>query len=148
MWAHKCLWAFVNQNGNVLCNETGRRSVQRSKRIIVWLHWINPWSFLLALHLFVVRNSGCFTWVRLQQSQEQRYPSLTVREWFLSVQTKARLPMLAIVTVWTGVNACDCTRGLYRRRRRESALKVDSRRKIPCRTLESNLPQRRAGPTI
>ena len=30
----------------------------------------------------------------------------------------------------------------------ESALTVDSRRKIPCRIVESNLPQRRAGPTI
>ena len=31
---------------------------------------------------------------------------------------------------------------------RESALKVDSGRKIPCRTGESNLRQRRAGPTL
>ena len=30
----------------------------------------------------------------------------------------------------------------------ESALKVDSGRKIPCRTGESNLPQRRAGSTL
>ena len=31
---------------------------------------------------------------------------------------------------------------------RESALKADSGRKIPCRTGESNLPQRRAGSTL
>ena len=31
---------------------------------------------------------------------------------------------------------------------RESALKVDSGRKIPCRIGESNLPQRRAGPSL
>ena len=31
---------------------------------------------------------------------------------------------------------------------RESALKVDSGRKIPCRSGKSNLPQRRAGPTL
>ena len=31
---------------------------------------------------------------------------------------------------------------------RESALKVDSGRKFPCRIGESNLPQRRAGPTL
>ena len=31
---------------------------------------------------------------------------------------------------------------------REFALKVDSGRKIPCRTGESNLPQRRAGPML
>ena len=46
------------------------------------------------------------------------------------------------------VNACDCTRGVYGHRKRESALKVDSGRKIPCRTGESNLRQRRAGPTL
>ena len=32
--------------------------------------------------------------------------------------------------------------------RKESALKVDPERKIPCRTGESNLCQRRAGPTL
>ena len=32
--------------------------------------------------------------------------------------------------------------------RRESALKVDSRRKIPCRTGESNLRRQRAGPML
>ena len=31
---------------------------------------------------------------------------------------------------------------------RESALKVDSRRKIPCRTGESNLRRQRAGPML
>ena len=31
---------------------------------------------------------------------------------------------------------------------RESALKVDARRKFPCRTGKSSLPQRRAGPTL
>ena len=37
----------------------------------------------------------------------------------------------------------DCTDAV-----RQPALKVDSGRKIPCRTGESNLPQRRAGPTL
>ena len=46
----------------------------------------------------------------------------------------------------TNVNGCNCTRCLVTVR--ESALKVDSGRKIPCRTRESNLRQRRAGPTI
>ena len=49
-----------------------------------------------------------------------------------------------IFNVHTDVNACDCTRGC-RDTATESALKVDSRRKIPCRTGESNLRQRRAG---
>ena len=43
-----------------------------------------------------------------------------------------------IFNVRTSVNACDCT----------PAVKVDSGRKIPCRTGESNLRKRRAGPTL
>ena len=39
------------------------------------------------------------------------------------------------------VNAYDCTRRCTDTVR-ESALKVDTRRNIPCRTGESNLPQR------
>ena len=50
-----------------------------------------------------------------------------------------------IFNVRTNVDACDCTRG-GTDTVRESALKADSGRKIPCRTGESNLPQRRAGP--
>ena len=49
--------------------------------------------------------------------------------------------------VRTDVNARHCARGCTDTER-ESALKVDSGRKIPCRTEESNLPQRRAGPTL
>ena len=47
----------------------------------------------------------------------------------------------------TNCNARDCTRGCTDTVR-ESALKVHSGRKIPCRTGESNQPQRRAGPTL
>ena len=49
--------------------------------------------------------------------------------------------------VRTDVNACDCTRGCADTVR-ESALKVDSGRKIPYRVGESNLRQWRAGPTL
>ena len=52
-----------------------------------------------------------------------------------------------IFNVRADVNACDCTQGCTDTVR-ESALKVDSGRKIPCHTRESNLPQRRAGPTF
>ena len=52
-----------------------------------------------------------------------------------------------IFNVRTDVNACDSTRGCTDTVT-ESALKVDSRRKLPHRTGESNLPQRRAGPTL
>ena len=44
-------------------------------------------------------------------------------------------------------NACDCTRGCTNTVR-ESALKVDSGRKIPCHPVESNLRRRRAGPML
>ena len=49
-----------------------------------------------------------------------------------------------ILNVRTDVNTCDCTRGCTDTVR-ESALKVDSGRKIPCRTGESNLLRQRAG---
>ena len=52
-----------------------------------------------------------------------------------------------IFDVRTDVNACNCTQG-YTDIVTESALKVDSGRKIPCRTGESNLRQRRAGPML
>ena len=49
-----------------------------------------------------------------------------------------------IFNVGTDVNACDCTQGCTDTVR-EFVLKVDSGRKIPCRTEESILRQRRAG---
>ena len=52
-----------------------------------------------------------------------------------------------VFNVRIDVNACDRTRGCTDTVR-ESALRVDSGRKIPCRTGESNLRQRRAGPAL
>ena len=52
-----------------------------------------------------------------------------------------------IFTVRTVVNAGDCTRGCADTLR-ESSLKVDSGKQNPCRTGESNLRQRRAGPML
>ena len=52
-----------------------------------------------------------------------------------------------IFIVRRDVNACDCTRECTDTVR-ESALKVDSERKIPCRNGESNLPRRRASPML
>ena len=52
-----------------------------------------------------------------------------------------------IFNVRTYLNAYDCTRGCTDTVR-ESALKADSGRKIFCRTGESNLSQRRAGPML
>ena len=79
---------------------------------------------------------------------------------FLSLIVRAGYVCVAIIhrtLTWTTgslscaqmlVNACDCTRGVYGHRKRESARKVDSGRKIPCRTGESNLRQRRDGPML
>ena len=52
-----------------------------------------------------------------------------------------------IFNVRTDVNARDCTRGCADTVR-ESALKVDSGKKIPCRNGESNQRQRRDGPML
>ena len=52
-----------------------------------------------------------------------------------------------IFNVRTDVNASDCARGCTDTVRK-SALKVDSGRKILCRTGESNLRRWRAGPTL
>ena len=52
-----------------------------------------------------------------------------------------------ILKVCADVNACDCTWGCTDTVR-ESALKVDSGRKISCRTGKSNLREQRAGPTL
>ena len=52
-----------------------------------------------------------------------------------------------IFNVRTDVNACDCARGCTDTVR-ESALIFNSGRKIPCRTGESNLRRRRAGPML
>ena len=49
-----------------------------------------------------------------------------------------------VFNVRTDVNACDCTRG-FTDTVRESALSVDSGRKISPRTGESNLRRRRVG---
>ena len=52
-----------------------------------------------------------------------------------------------IFNVLSDVNACNCTWGCTDTVR-ESALKVDSGRKIPFGTGESNQRQRRAGPML
>ena len=49
-----------------------------------------------------------------------------------------------IFNMRTDVNACDCTQGCMDTVR-ESALKVDSGRKIPCHTGELNLHRQCAG---
>jgi len=55
---------------------------------------------------------------KAQPSQEQRYPFLSVCVGFLCVQTMVWLPAFGILNVHTGVDACNCTQGLYRCRKR------------------------------
>ena len=104
--------------------------------------------FFLALNSSLAGNSGRLTWVRLQQPQEQRYPFLTVRSVFSCLHTRVWLRCVGFFLTCTqmlkhAIAHEGCTDTV-----RESALKVDSGRKIPCRTGESNLPQRRADPTL
>ena len=49
-----------------------------------------------------------------RQPQEQCYPFLSVCAVCLCVQTMLWLPVFGIFNVLTDVDACDCTRGLYR----------------------------------
>ena len=93
-------------------------------------------------------NSGCFPWGK-PAATESRYPTYGacwVFECF-HYPTNSDLDY-RIFNVHTQVNAWDCTRGCMDTRKRESALKLDSGRKIPCRTGESNLRQWRDGPLL
>ena len=66
----------------------------------------------------LVGNLGRLTWVRLQHRQKLHYPFLKVCAILPCVQTKVWLPVIGLFNVHTGVHACDCTRGLYRHRKR------------------------------
>ena len=79
---------------------------------------------------------------------ESRYPTHGACWVFLRFHNPLNSDMdCRIFNVRTDVNACSCTWGCMDTIR-ESALKVDSGRKIPYRTRESNLRQRRAGPML
>ena len=71
-------------------------------------------------------HAGCFSVSTIQQNSNMDYRIFYVR---------------------TDFNACKYTRR-FTDTLGESALKIDSRRKLPCRTEESNLHQQRAGPTL
>ena len=82
------------------------------------------------------------------EEKQPEFPMLKKMERLRSrAQSESGGLVYGIFNVRTDVNACDSARGCTDTVR-ESALKVGSGRKIPCRTRESNLPQRRAGPTI
>ena len=94
-----------------------------------------------------IGNSGCFPRGK-PAATESRFPTFCACWVFQCFFHQTNSDMdYGIFNVPTDVNACTRTRGRTDTLI-ESALKVDSGRKIPCRTAESNLRQRRAGPTL
>ena len=92
-------------------------------------------------------NSGCLPRGK-PAATESRYPTYGACWVFECFRNAPNSDMdYGIFNAHTDVNACDCTRGCADTVS-ESALKVDSGRKIPCRTGESNLRLRHAGPML
>ena len=92
-------------------------------------------------------NSGCLLRGK-PAAAESRYPTYGACWVFQRFRNPPNSDMdYRIFNISTRVYACGCTRGCMDTVK-ASALKVDSGRKIPCRTRESNLPQRRAGPAL
>ena len=97
---------------------------------------ILPWEIRTAFH-------------EESQLRQSRFIQPTVLAGYFSV------PVIHRTLTWT-TGSLTCAQmlmhatahGSARAHVRESALKVDSGRKIPCRTEESHLGQRRAGPTL
>ena len=97
--------------------------------------------------IFPMGNSGCLLRGK-PAATGSRYPTYSPCSVFECFLNPPNSDMdYGIFNMHTDVNACDCTRGCTDTLR-ESALKVDSGRKIPCRTGESNLRQRRDGPML
>ena len=92
-------------------------------------------------------NSGCLPWGK-PAGTESRYPTYGACWVFYCFHNPLNSDMdYGIFNVRTDVNACACTWGCMDAVR-ESALKVDSGRKIPCCTRESNLCWERACPLL
>ena len=93
------------------------------------------------------RNSGCFPRGEPAAAQS-RYPTCGKCWLFECFHNPPNSGMdFRIFNVRTDVNARGCTRGCTDTAR-ECAEKVDSGRTVLHRTGDSNLPQRRAGPTL
>ena len=74
---------------------------------------------------------------KAQQPQEQHYPFLSVSAVFLCVQTMVRLPVFGILKCTPTLVPAIAHRG-WTDTVKESALEVDTRRKIYCHTWYSN----------
>ena len=59
-------------------------------------------------------KSGHRTWVRLQQAQDQHYPSVPECAISSCVQTGLWLPAFGIFNMHADVDVCNCTWGLYK----------------------------------
>ena len=115
------------------------------------VYFVDYFFFFLRLYcpsgISPIGISGCFPRGK-PAATESCYPTYCACSMFWCFYNPPNSDMTyRIFNVRTDVNACDCTRGCTDTRR-ESALKVDSGRKIPCRTGESNVSQRSAGPTL
>ena len=92
-------------------------------------------------------NLGCHPWGK-PAATELHYPAYGACWVFLCFHNPPNSDMdCRIFNRGTDVSACNCTEGCAVIVR-ESALKVDYGRKIPCRTRESNLRQRRDDPML
>ena len=92
-------WALL-QSQLLKCKSTASLSFQKILDL--------EWTLIVHCSKFGSRYPG-----KAQQLQEQCYPLLSVCAAFLHVQTMVCLPVLGIFNVYTGVDACDCTWGLY-----------------------------------
>ena len=98
-WNPRCSLSFIYGNTcshfvqDRLTKAASRTSTVPGERLLIVV-------IVFSTSLSPARNSGRFTWVRLQQLQEQRYPFLPV------------CPVFGIFNVGTQDAACDCTRDL------------------------------------
>ena len=89
-------------------------------------------------------NSGCFPQEK-PAATELCYPTYSAHWVFMCFHNLPNSGMdCRSFNMRTNVNACDCEHKCIDTTR-ESALKVDCQRKIPCHTGESNLHQQCAG---
>ena len=96
----------------------------------IYRAWIYPCCNSL---LIVLERPQSSSWLFLLLMMHAGYACVAIVHWTLPWTTGS----LSCTQI---INACDCTGGCTDTER-ESALKVDSGKKIPCRTVQSNLCQ-------
>ena len=120
-----------------------RRNARGNKLWFLFLFY----NYIVPLGFLPWEFSGCFLRGK-PAATESRYPTYDACWLFQCVHNPPKFDTdYRILNVRTYAYACNCTRGCTDTVR-EFSLKVDSRRKIPRRTGESNLPQQCDGPTL